>query len=299
MEIWPGSAYPLGASFEGTGVNLSVFSEVAERVELCLFDAEGMERRIDLPEQTALCWHGYVPNLQPGQRYGFRVHGPYRPAEGLLCNPQKLLIDPYARAIEGQVQWSPALYNSSGSDGEVPEARDSATAMPKSVITNPWFNWAGDSPPHIPWSETVIYELHVKGFTQQHPEIPPQLRGTYLGLVHPVAISHLQRLGITAVELMPCHQFIHDQRLVESGLRNYWGYNSIAYFAPHNEYSSGGDSGQQVQEFKEMVRLLHQAGVEVILDVVYNHTAEGNHLGPTLSLKGLDNAAYYRLSADD
>jgi isoamylase len=300
VEIWPGQPYPLGASFEGTGTNFSLFSDVAERVELCLFDEHGGETRLELPDRTALCWHGYVPNIYPGQRYGFRVYGPYEPGAGLRGNGSKLLIDPYAKAIEGQVRWNPAVYGYRiGADDRTRDGRDSARFMPKAVVTNPWFNWNGDSPLRIPWHDTVIYELHVKGFTYRHPEIPPELRGTYLGLVHPAALEHFQRLGVTAVELMPCHQFIHDQRLVDKGLRNYWGYNSIGYFAPHNEYSSSGQLGQQVQEFREMVKTLHQRGIEVILDVVYNHTAEGNHLGPTLSFRGIDNAAYYRLSRED
>jgi isoamylase len=299
VEIWPGQPYPLGATFEGTGTNFSIFSEVADRVELCLFDEQGHETRVDLPDRTALCWHGYVPNVYPGQRYGFRVHGPYAPERGPRCNPANLLLDPYGKAVEGHVQWDPAVYGYLGSDADTTDGQDSAPFMPRSVVTNMWFNWEGDRPPRTPWHETVIYEVHVKGFTQRQPDIPPQLRGTYLGLAHPVALEHLLRLGVTAVELMPVHQFVHDQRLVDQGLRNYWGYNSIAYLAPHNEYSSSGQLGQQVQEFKEMVKTLHGLGIEVILDVVYNHTAEGNHLGPTLSFRGIDNAAYYRLGQDD
>jgi glycogen operon protein len=299
VDIWPGQPYPLGANFQGTGTNFSIFSEVAERVELCLFDEQGNETRIELPEQTALCWHGYVPNVYPGQRYGFRVYGPGDAEHGLRCNPSKLLLDPYARAIEGQVRWDPAVYGYPlGRDDRQRDDRDSAPFMPRAVVANPWFNWNGDHPPHTQWHDTVIYEVHVKGFTWRHPGIPDHLRGTYLGLAHPAALEHFDKLGVTAVELMPVHQFIHDQRLVEKGLRNYWGYNSIGYFAPHNEYSSSGQLGQQVQEFREMVKSLHQLGIEVILDVVYNHTAEGNHLGPTLSFRGIDNAAYYRLSQE-
>ena len=299
MDIWPGHPYPLGASFEGTGTNFSLFSDVAERVELCLFDGHGVETRVELPEQTALCWHGYVPNIYPGQRYGFRVYGPYDPGRGLRCNPQKLLLDPYAKAFEGQVRWDPAVYGyPAGGEDLARDDRDSAPYMPKCVVINPWFNWNGDHRPGTPWHQTVIYETHAKGFTKLHPGVPESTRGTYLGLCHPAVMDHYQELGITAVELMPVHQFIHDQRLVDAHLRNYWGYNSIGYYAPHNEYSSTGQLGQQVNEFKEMVRTLHRAGIEVILDVVYNHTAEGNQMGPTLAFRGIDNGAYYRLSPD-
>jgi len=300
MEAWPGTPYPLGASYAGTGTNFSLFSEVASRVELCLFDDQGNESRLDLPERTALCWHGYVPNVYPGQRYGFRVHGPYEPRKGARCNPAKLLLDPYAKAIEGQVEWDPAVFPYRlGREDQTPDRRDNAPFVPKSVVANRWFDWNGDHPPRTPMHNTVIYEVHVKGFTCRHPDIAPELRGTYAGIATPAAIDHFKRLGVTALELMPVHQFVHDHRLIERGLRNYWGYNSIGYFAPHNEYSSSGQRGQQVQEFRQMVKTLHEAGIEVILDVVYNHTAEGNHLGPILSLKGIDNAAYYRLQADD
>jgi isoamylase len=300
MKVWPGNNYPLGASYDGAGTNFSVFSEVAERVELCLFDEQGNETRCDLPETTSFCWHGYLPNIVPGQRYGFRVHGPWAPGEGIRCSPAKLLLDPYARAIEGQVNWNEAVfsYRFDDPDGPLNEA-DSAPFMPKSVVINPFFDWGNDRHPRTRLSETIIYEAHVKGFSKRFTEIPEELRGSYAGLGHPKAIEYLTRLGITAVELMPVHQFVHDSHLLERGLRNYWGYNSIGYLAPHNEYSSNGQTGQQVQEFKQMVKALHEAGIEVILDVVYNHTAEGNHLGPTLSFKGLDNAAYYRLMNDD
>ena len=300
MKVWPGNNYPLGASYDGAGTNFSVFSEVAERVELCLFDEQGKESRCELPEVTSLCWHGYLPNIVPGQRYGFRVHGPWAPQQGNRCSSVKLLLDPYARAIEGQVDWNEAVfsYRFDDPDGPLNEA-DSAPFMPKSVVINPFFDWGNDRHPRTRWSETIIYEVHVKGFSKQFPEIPEELRGTYAGLGHPKAIDYLTGLGVTAVELMPVHQFVHDSHLLERGLRNYWGYNSIGYLAPHNEYSSSGQAGQQVQEFKQMVKALHEAGIEVILDVVYNHTAEGNHLGPTLSFKGLDNAAYYRLMNDD
>ena len=300
MEAWPGTPYPLGASYAGTGTNFSIFSEVATRVELCLFDDEGNEAKQDLPERTALCWHGYVPNIYPGQRYGFRVHGPYEPRKGLRCNPAKLLLDPYAKAIEGQVEWDSAVFPYRlGREDLAADRRDSAPFVPKSVVTNPWFDWNGDHPPRTPMHDTVIYEVHVKGFTCRHSDVPAELRGTYAGLATRPAIEHFKRLGITAVELMPVHQFVHDHTLIQRGLRNYWGYNSIGYFAPHNEYSSSGHRGQQVQEFRQMVKTLHEAGIEVILDVVYNHTAEGNQLGPMLSLKGIDNAAYYRLDAEN
>ena len=300
MKIWPGASFPQGATYDGTGTNFSIFSEVAERVELCLFDDHGTEHRIDLPEVSGFCWHGYLPNIGPGQRYAYRVHGPWNPARGLMCNPSKLLLDPYSKAIEGQVDWNEAVFSYHFDNPENSRNdSDSAPFMPRSVVTNPYFDWSTDSKPRTPWHETIIYEAHVKGFTATHPDIPPEIRGTYAGLSHPVAIRHLQRLGITAIELLPVHQFIHDSTLVSKRLRNYWGYNSIGYLAPHNEYSSGGQRGQQVQEFKRMVQLLHNANIEVILDVVYNHTAEGNHLGPTMSFRGIDNRAFYRTMPDN
>ncbi len=303
MEMWPGQPYPLGAHFDGVGTNFSIFSEVAEKVELCLFDgASGEETRLALPEVTAHCWHAYVPNVRPGHRYGFRVHGPYSPDHGVRCNPAKLLLDPYAKAIEGVVHWNGTIFaydQGTPAQDLALDPTDSGPYVPKSVVSDPWFSWEEDRHLRIPWHETVIYEVHVKGFTKLHPQLPPELRGTYAGLGTPEAIQYLQNLGITAVELLPVHQFVHDNRLNQLGLRNYWGYNSIGYFAPHNEYSSSGQSGQQVQEFKQMVKNLHRAGIEVILDVVYNHTAEGNHLGPTLCFRGIDNAAYYRLIADN
>ena len=300
LRVWPGSAYPLGATFDGVGTNFSVFSEVATRVELCLYDDAGNESKVDLPETTAFIWHGYLPNVGPGQRYGFRVHGPWEPQNGHRCNPAKLLLDPYGKAVDGQVQWNEAVFPHYFKDPENSKnENDSAPYMPKSVVINPYFDWRNDRNPRIPWHRTIIYEVHVKGFTMRHPGIPEHLRGTYAGLAHPAAIKHLKTLGITAVELLPVHQFVQDSHLLERGLRNYWGYNSIGYLAAHNEYSSSGQRGQQVQEFKQMVKGLHDEGIEVILDVVYNHTAEGNHLGPMLSLKGIDNAAYYRLVADN
>jgi isoamylase len=303
MKIYPGQPYPLGATYDGAGTNFSIFSEAAQKVELCLFDDAG-ETRVELPEVSALNWHGYLPNVVPGQRYGYRVHGPWAPSEGHRCNPAKLLLDPYAKAVEGEVSWDEAVFPYRFADPEgPPNDADSAPFMPKCVVINPYFDWGKDHLLGRPRHETVLYEVHVKGFTMRHPDVPLELRGTYAGLAHPAAIRHLKRLGVTAVELLPVHQFIHDRHLVGRGLRNYWGYNSIAYLAPHNDYASSlrnhGPLGQQVQEFKQMVKTLHQEGIEVILDVVYNHTAEGNHLGPMLSLKGIDNAAYYRLMPDD
>ncbi|WP_207946126.1 glycogen debranching protein GlgX [Actinomadura sp. 7K534] len=301
-QIWPGDAYPLGARFDGAGTNFALFSEVAERVELCLFDGpagDGEETRIDLPEVDAFVWHGYLPGIMPGRRYGYRVHGPYDPPQGLRCNPAKMLLDPYAQAIEGAVDWDEACFGYNFGDPWSRNDADSAGHTMRSVVVSPYFDWGDDRPPRIPYHETVIYEAHVKGLTARHPEIPPSLRGTYAGLAHPVIIDHLRSIGVTAVELMPVHQFVHDDALTSRGLRNYWGYNTIGFFAPHNEYSSSGHRGEQVLEFKAMVKALHEAGIEVILDVVYNHTAEGNHLGPTLSLRGIDNASYYRLTEDD
>jgi glycogen operon protein len=300
MRLWPGSSVPLGATYDGIGTNFAVFSEVAERVELCLFDADGAETRVDLPERSALVWHGYAPGIGPGQRYGYRVHGPYDPNGGVRCNPNKLLLDPYATAVSGEVDWNESLFTYRFDDPDGPlNDLDSGPYMSKGVVTSPYFDWANDRPPRTPWHETVVYEVHVKGFTERHPGIPDELRGTYAGLGHPAAIDYLKALGVTAVELLPVHQFIQDSHLVERGLRNYWGYNSIGFMAPHADYSSSGQDGGQVQEFKQMVKALHAAGIEVILDVVYNHTAEGNHLGPTLSFKGLDNQAYYRLVDDE
>ncbi len=298
MQIWPGQPYPLGATFDGVGTNFSLFSEVAERVELCLFDSHGKETRVDLPEMTALCWHGYVPDVRPGQRYGFRVHGSWDPDQGHWCNPVKLLIDPYAKALDGAWEWNDAL---SPYNFDAPETSrndlDSGPFLPKGIVVNPFFDWANDRRPKTPWHRTVVYEAHVKGFTKTLPGIPEEIRGTYAGMSHPAAVKYLQRLGITAVELQPVHQFVQDSTLQQKGLRNYWGYNSIAYLAPHNEYSRSRQGGQ-VQEFKQLVKTMHEAGIEVILDVVYNHTAEGNHLGPVLSFKGIDNAGYYRLVPD-
>jgi isoamylase len=299
IEVWPGRPYPLGATYDGTGTNFSLFSEAADAVELCLFDTDGTERRVPVTEVDGFCWHAYLPRIGIGQRYGFRVHGPWDPANGQRCNPNKLLLDPYAKAIDGGVDWDPACYPYDFADPDTRNDDDSSPHVPKGVVVSPYFDWTADRPPDIPLHESVIYELHVKGFTATHPDIPELLRGTYAGLAHPVAVDYLHSLGVTAVELQPVHQFVHDAHLVEQGLRNYWGYNSIGFFAPHNEYSSAGSDGSQVPEFKAMVRTLHQAGIEVILDVVYNHTAEGSHMGPVLSFKGIDNSAYYRLVPDD
>jgi isoamylase len=299
VEVWPGTAYPLGATFDGSGTNFALFSEVAEAVELCLIDEDGAETRVPLTEVDGYVWHCYLPAVRPGQKYGYRVAGPYDPARGRRCNPNKLLLDPYAKAVSGQVNWNSALFSYRLGEPDSRNDEDSAPHMMLGVVINPFFDWAGDRAPKTAYYRSVIYEAHVKGLTQLHPEIPKEQRGTYAGVAHPAVVAHLQKLGITALELMPVHQFVNDGTLQDKGLSNYWGYNTIGFFAPHNTYSSTGDAGEQVQEFKAMVRALHLAGIEVILDVVYNHTAEGNHLGPTLSFKGIDNAAYYRLVDDD
>ncbi len=299
MEVWPGSPYPLGASYDGAGTNFALFSTIAESVELCLFDDEGSETRLPMTEKDALIWHAYVPRLEPGQRYGYRVHGPYDPANGHRCDASKLLLDPYATAIEGAIDWAPACFSYQLGSPQERNTEDSAPHVAKAVVTNPFFDWQDDRPPRRPYHETVIYEAHVKGLTKLHPDIPEEIRGTYAAVGHPAMIEHLTALGATAIELMPVHQFVQDSTLIDKGLSNYWGYNTIGFFAPHNAYSASGQRGQQVLEFKAMVRDLHRAGIEVLLDVVYNHTAEGNHLGPTLAFRGIDNAAYYRLADDD
>ena len=299
MHIWPGKPYPLGATYDGGGTNFSIFSEVAEKIELCLIGDDGTETRLPLPERDGLVWHGYLPRVGPGQRYGYRVHGPYDPQAGLRCNPSKLLLDPYAKAIDGENTWDEALFSYRFGDPDSFNDADSAPYAAASVVVNPYFDWADDRPLRIPYHETVIYEAHVKGMTMRHPDVPDDVRGAYAGIAHPATIRHLQGLGVTAIELMPVHQFVHDSTLDDKGLRNYWGYNTIGFFAPHNGYACFGTRGEQVQEFKTMVRSLHRAGIEVILDVVYNHTAEGNHLGPTLSFRGIDNEAYYRLVDGD
>jgi isoamylase len=299
METRPGLPFPLGATPSSGGTNFAVSSEVADAVEICLFDEQGNEQRVELPQRTAHIRHGLLRGIGPGQRYGLRAHGPWAPHEGLRCNPAKLLIDPHATAIDGEVSWGEEVFGHHFAQRDQANEADSAPCMPKSVVTDRRFDWDGDAPPNIALDETVIYETHVKGLTQRHPEVPPQARGTYAGLAHPAITGYLTDLGITAVELLPVHQFVQDSHLLERGLRNYWGYNSIGFLAPHGAYSSSGTGGAQVQEFKQMVKALHSAGLEVVLDVVYNHTAEGNHLGPTLSMKGIDNPAYYRLVDDD
>ncbi len=295
MEIWPGTAYPLGATFDGAGTNFALFSEVAEKVELCLFRPKGKETVVTLPEVDARVWHGYLPRVGPGQRYGYRVHGPYNPKRGHRCNPHKLLLDPYAKAVEGQVDWDESLFGYHFADPAKRNDVDSAPHAMKSVVISPFFDWQNDRNPRIPYHDTVIYEAHVKGLTMTHPDVPEEVRGTYAGLSHPVMIEHLKKRGVTAVELMPVHQFVQDHHLQQRGLANHWGYNTIGFFAPHNAYAASGQQGQQVLEFKSMVRDLHEAGMEVILDVVYNHTAEGSNMGPTMSFRGIDNQAYYRL----
>jgi isoamylase len=299
QEIWRGKAYPLGATYDGSGTNFAVFSEVAERVELCLFGDDGAETRVVLPEVDGFIWHGFMPGIEPGQRYGYRVYGPYDPGAGLRCNPNKLLLDPYAKAIGGTFDWNQSLFGYTFGDEDSRNDDDSAASTPKSVVINPFFDWGVDHPPNHEYADTVIYEAHVKGLTQTHPDIPEQIRGTYSAVAHPVIVEHLKSLGVTAIELMPVHHFANDSTLIDKGLSNYWGYNTIGFFAPDPKYSSSATPGGQVQEFKAMVRALHEADIEVILDVVYNHTAEGNHKGPTLSMRGIDNAAYYRLVDDD
>ena len=299
MKTWPGNAYPLGATFDGSGTNFAIFSEAAHKVELCLFDDDGNEERVRLHEQDAHVWHAYLPHVQPGQQYGYRMHGDYDPASGSRCNPAKLLLDPYAKATTGDIDWDQSLFSYNFGDPDSFNDLDSAPHMMKGGVINPYFDWAGDRKPGIPYNESLIYEAHVKGLTELHPDVPEEIRGTYAGIAHPAIVEHLKRLGVTAIELMPVHQFVQDSTLIEKGLRNYWGYNTISFLAPHADYASQGTAGQQVQEFKSMVRTLHANGIEVILDVVYNHTAEGNHLGPTLSFRGIDNAAYYRLEEDD
>ncbi|WP_369373710.1 glycogen debranching protein GlgX [Promicromonospora sp. Populi] len=305
MQTWPGRPYPLGATFDGTGTNFALYSSVAQRVELCLLADDDAETRIEVTETDAHVWHVYLPGVGPGTRYGYRVHGPYDPASGHRCNPAKLLLDPYAKAIDGDLDGDPSLFSYPFSDvkqattGTTPDPADSLGHTMVSVVVNPFFDWGHDRPPATPYHETVIYEAHVKGLTMRHPDVPEELRGTYAGLAHPAVIEHLKKLGVTAIELMPVHQFVTDPSLAAKGLTNYWGYNTIGFFAPHNAYAGYGRRGEQVMEFKAMVKALHQAGIEVLLDVVYNHTAEGNQLGPTLGFRGVDNAAYYRLVDGD
>jgi isoamylase len=305
IEVWPGRPFPLGAVWDGEGTNFSIFSENAEGVELCLFDADGEETRIDVIGNRAQNWHCYLPGVGPGQRYGYRVRGPYAPDEGHRFNPAKLLIDPYAKAIEGVVRWErdanilPYVPNGEEDADFEPDDEDDSYVVPKSVVTDDAFDWEGDRPPRVPFADTIIYETHVKGFTMRHPEVREDLRGTYAGLASEPAIEYLKELGVTAVELLPVHHICDESFLAERGLTNYWGYSTIGFFAPYSEYAATGRRGDQVREFKGMVKALHGHGIEVILDVVYNHTAEGNHLGPMLSFKGVDNASYYRLVPDD
>ena len=302
-DVWPGRPFPLGALWDGDGTNFSLFSEHAEAVELCLFDEDDDETRIAVVERTAFHWHCYVPGVGPGQRYGYRVSGPYDPGAGHRFNPIKLLIDPYAKAIDGPVSYRAANvlpYQPDGPDADlVADDEDDQDAIPKSVVVDERFDWEGDIPPRRPWNETVIYEAHVRGFTKRHPAIRDDLQGTYAGLASDDAIQHLVGLGVTAIELLPIHHIADEMHLVEKGLSNYWGYSSIGYLAPNSRYAATGALGQQLNEFKGMVKALHRAGIEVILDVVYNHTAEGNHLGPMLSFRGIDNASYYRLAPED
>jgi glycogen operon protein len=303
MKIWPGNPYPLGANWDGSGVNFALFSENATAVELCLFDAKNREtKRLPVKEQTDQVWHVYLPEARPGQLYGYRVDGPDKPSEGHRFNPAKLLLDPYAKSIAGSIRWSDALFGYTIGDPDADlskDERDSATDLPKCVVVDPAFSWGQDAPPRIPWHKTLIYEMHVKGYTARHPKLPKDIRGTYAGLTHPAVIDYIRSLGITAVELMPVHQFVADKSLVDRGLTNYWGYNSIGFFAPESSYASTGVMGEQVTEFKTMVKTFHREGIEVIIDVVYNHTGEGNQLGPTLCFRGIDNSAYYRLMADN
>jgi isoamylase len=299
MQIWPGAAYPLGATWDGSGTNFALFSEVADRVQLCLFDGAGTETRLDLTEVDGFVWHGYLPAVGPGQRYAYRVSGPYDPSQGHRCNQAKLLLDPYGKAVDGSLHWDQSLFDYQPQNRAKPSESDSAPFMPRSVVINPYFDWAGDRQPRTPYHQTVIYEAHVRGLTMRHPQVPAELRGTYSGLASPAIIDHLAKLGVTAIELMPVHQSVPEHQLAERGLTNYWGYNTIGFFAPHNVYSSSAEPHGQVAEFKSMVKALHAAGIEVILDVVYNHTAESGATGPTLSFRGIDNAAYYRLDDAD
>jgi isoamylase len=300
----PGRPYPLGATWDGSGVNFSIYSEGAEQIELCLFDqSDGPEtERLKLPERTTYAWHGYLKGLQPGQLYGYRVYGPFEPEKGLRFNPHKLLIDPYAKALAGQVNWeSPVFpYKFGGENPDLTlDERDDAQGMQKCIVVNPFFDWEDDRPLRISLSDSIIYEAHVKGFTKRHPDLPDAVRGTYAGMASKQAVQYLKALGITAVELMPVHSFLTDKHLADKGLANYWGYNTTNFFSPDARYSSAGDRGGQVADFKNMVKSLHREGIEVILDVVYNHTSEGNHLGPMLSLRGIDNPTYYRLVGDN
>jgi isoamylase len=307
VRAWLGAPFPLGAHWDGAGVNFALLSEHATAVEVCLFarpDDPYETERIALPERTGHVWHGYVPELGPGQVYGYRVYGPYRPEVGLRFNPAKLLLDPYARAIHGRLDYAGPIYGFDAGAGSRDDEqqrcpRDDAPAMPRCVVIDPAFDWEGDAPPHVPWGETVIYETHVKGFSRLLAEVPPELRGAYLGLAHPAAVAYLRDLGVTAVELLPVHHWLDEVSVVARGLTNYWGYNTLAFFAPEPRWASRTEGADHVREFKHMVRALHRAGIEVLLDVVYNHTGEADELGPTLSLRGIDNRTYYRLREGD
>jgi glycogen operon protein len=305
MRIWPGRPYPLGATWDGSGVNFALYSENATKVEICLFDDADAKQetvRVPLKEQTDMVWHGYLPDLRPGHLYGFRVHGPYEPSKGHRFNPNKVLLDPYAKAIGRDVRWTDEMWGYKLGDAEADlsfDDRDNAAFAPLAAVVDPAFTWGDDRPPNVPWHKTLIYELHVKGFTKLHPEVPERLQGTYSGLASEAALTYLRKLGITAVELLPVHHFLDDRHLVDKKLSNYWGYNTLGFFAPAGRYSAADTPLDTVREFKTMVRNLHSIGVEVILDVVYNHTAEGNQMGPTCSFRGIDNAAYYRLSPED
>lgn len=300
--VWPGEAYPLGSTYDGAGTNFAIFSYVADKIELCLIDADGNEERVELTEVDHHIWHAYLPGVLPGQRYGYRVHGPYDPHNGKRCDPSKLLVDPYARAFDGEFDGHASLFSYDINNPEDPNGRNTEDSLGHtmlSVVVNPFFDWGSDRPPHVPYNETVIYEAHVKGMTMTHPDVPESLRGTYAGLAHPSIINYLKDLGVTAIELLPVHQFLQDDRLRDLGLRNYWGYNTFGFFAPQADYAAATEPDGAVAEFKGMVRAFHEAGIEVILDVVYNHTAEGNHMGPTIAFRGIDNEAYYRLVDDD
>jgi isoamylase len=305
MRVWPGQPYPLGATWTGLGVNFAIFTAHATNVELCLFecpDATAPSACVPLPEHTDMVWHGYLPDVRPGQLYGFRVHGPYEPQSGHRFNPHKIVMDPYAKSVGRPIKWDDANFGYRIGDGAADlsfDTRDNAAFAPLAAVIDPAFTWGDDRPPRTPWHKTVIYEMHVKGFTRLHPHIPEDLRGTYEALTTEPALEHLLKLGVTAVELMPVHHHSYDRHLVERGLSNYWGYNTLSFFAPALRYSASGLPAESVREFKRMVKALHSAGLEVFLDVVYNHTAEGNHLGPTLSLRGIDNPTYYRLLPDD
>ena len=302
IVVWPGSPYPLGSTYDGAGTNFTLFSGVAEKVELCLIDDEGAETRIELEEVDNHVWHAYLPGITPGQRYGYRVHGPWDPANGKRCDANKLLVDPYARAFDGEFSQHSSLFSydiNADAPGTGRNEEDSLGHTMLSVVINPFFDWGDDRAPRIPDEETVIYECHVKGMTQTHPDVPENLRGTYAGMAHPAVVNYLKDLGVTSVELLPVHQFLQDGRLRDLGLRNYWGYNTFGFFAPENNYAAAAQPSDAVAEFKGMVRAYHEAGMEVILDVVYNHTAEGNHLGPTIAFRGIDNEAYYRLVNND